>query len=57
MIRKIKMYFSPEQIISRRLHFLAMYCGKHNYQCAYGLIMQLAREWDAGIEKRNEVEK
>ena len=52
MIKKIKKYFSPEQVISRRLHWLKMYCAKHNFQVAYGLINQMAREWDAEIKKR-----
>lgn len=55
MNKKIREYFSPEQVMSRRLRSLAMYCAKNNYQCAHGLIMQLAREWDAGIEKRKEL--
>lgn len=52
MIEKIRSYFSPEQVIARKLRALAMYCGKHNYQYAYGLFNQLAREWEAEIKKR-----
>lgn len=52
MLRKIKEYFSPEAVIARRLRSLAMYCAKHNYQVAYGLIYQMAREWDAQMADR-----